>query len=59
MSGQGQPAPDIAYLLRATEDYVRDLIHAFGERGLDALDHKMERGSHRGRSVSRSVTGSA
>ncbi|BCJ47712.1 hypothetical protein GCM10010168_20710 [Actinoplanes ianthinogenes] len=54
MSGQGQPAPDIAYLLKATEDYVRDVIHAFSEWGFDALE-----GAHRTRSVSRSATGSA
>jgi hypothetical protein len=38
MSGQGQPPPDIAYLLKTTEDYVRDVIHAFNEREFDALD---------------------
>jgi transposase len=58
MSGQGQPAPDIAYLLKATEDYVRDVIHAFNERGFDALDPNGE-GAHRTRSVSRPATGSA
>jgi transposase len=45
MSGQGQPAPDIAYLLKATEDYVRDVIHAFNERGFDALDPKWSGGT--------------
>ncbi|MCW2144103.1 helix-turn-helix domain-containing protein, partial [Actinoplanes cyaneus] len=45
MSGQGQPAPDIAYLLKATEDYVRDVIHAFNERGFDALDPKWRGGT--------------
>ncbi|MFG3419293.1 helix-turn-helix domain-containing protein [Micromonospora sp. NPDC048063] len=40
MSAQGQPAPDIAHLLKVTEDYVRDVIHAFNERGFDALDPK-------------------
>ncbi len=44
MSAQGQPAPDIAHLLRASEDYVRDVIHAFNERGFDALNPRMERG---------------
>ncbi|MGY3520289.1 helix-turn-helix domain-containing protein [Micromonospora sp. PTRAS2] len=44
MSAQGQPAPDIAHLLTATEDYVRDVIHAFNERGFDALDPKRVRG---------------
>ncbi|MFD0782706.1 helix-turn-helix domain-containing protein [Micromonospora azadirachtae] len=44
MSAQGQPAPDIAHLLTVTEDYVRDVIHAFNERGFDALDPKRGRG---------------
>jgi transposase len=44
MSGQGQPAPDIAHLLKATEDYVRDVIHAFNERGVRRAGPKMERG---------------
>ncbi|MDI5937361.1 helix-turn-helix domain-containing protein [Micromonospora sp. DH15] len=44
MSAQGQPAPDIAHLLKASEDYVRDVIHAFNERGLDALNPKRVRG---------------
>jgi len=30
---RGQPAPDIAHLLKATDDYVRDVIHAFNDRG--------------------------
>lgn len=37
MSSQGQPAPDIASLLKATEEYVRDVIRSFDERGFDAL----------------------
>ncbi|MGC5332874.1 helix-turn-helix domain-containing protein [Micromonospora sp. DT62] len=44
MSAQGQPVPDIAHLLKVTDDYVRDVIHAFNEWGFDALDPKMERG---------------
>ena len=44
MSAQGQPAPDIAHLLKATDDYVRDVIHAFNERGFDALDSQLEQG---------------
>ncbi len=44
MSAQGQPALDIAHLLRVADDYVRDVIHAFNERGLDALD-QMEPGA--------------
>jgi transposase len=40
MSAQGQPAADIAHLLRVSPDYVRGVIHAFNERGFDALDPK-------------------
>ncbi len=46
MSAQAQPAPDIAHLLKATDDYVRDVIHAFNDRGFDALDPN-ETGAHR------------
>jgi hypothetical protein len=45
MSAQGQPAPDIAHLLKATDDYVRDVIHAFNDRGFDALDPKWKGGT--------------
>jgi transposase len=44
MSAQGQPAPDIAYLLKVSDDYVRDVIHAFNERGFDALNPKWSGG---------------
>ncbi len=40
MSGQGQTVRDITSLLQVSEDYVRDVIHAFDERGFDALDPK-------------------
>jgi transposase len=53
MSAQGQPAADIAHLMRVTPDYVRGLIHAFNERGFDALDPKWAGGRRR------SVTSSA
>jgi hypothetical protein len=33
MSGQGQTVRDITSLLQVSEDYVRDVIHAFNERG--------------------------
>ncbi|MFI2666592.1 helix-turn-helix domain-containing protein [Micromonospora carbonacea] len=58
MSAQGQPAPDIAHLLRTSEDYIRDVIHAFSERGFDALNPKWS-GAHRDGSMSRPETGSA
>jgi transposase len=58
MSAQGQPAADIAHLLKATDDYVRDVIHAFNDRGFDAPDPKWRGGTPK-RSVSRPVTGSA
>jgi hypothetical protein len=32
MSGQGRTVPDITSLLPVSEDYVRDVIHAFNER---------------------------
>jgi len=44
MSGQGQAVPDITSLLQVSEDYVRDVIHAFNERGFDALDPKWSGG---------------
>ncbi|MFI7701617.1 transposase [Nonomuraea sp. NPDC049480] len=40
MSGQGQSVPDITSLMQVSDDYVRDVIHAFNERGFDALDPK-------------------
>ncbi|SFE62921.1 Homeodomain-like domain-containing protein, partial [Actinopolyspora alba] len=38
MSAQGQSVPDITSLMQVSDDYVRDVIHAFNERGFDALD---------------------
>ena len=43
-SGQGQCVADIVHLLRCDEGYVRDVIHAFNERGFDALDPKWSGG---------------
>jgi hypothetical protein len=40
MSGQGQAIRDITSLMQVSEDYVRDVIHAFNERGIAALDPK-------------------
>ncbi|MGW2700558.1 helix-turn-helix domain-containing protein [Streptomyces sp. NPDC001340] len=40
MSTQGQTVKDITSLMLVGEDYVRDVIHAFNERGFDALDPK-------------------
>jgi hypothetical protein len=37
-SSSGTPAPAIARLVAADEDPVRDVIHAFNQRGLAALD---------------------
>jgi transposase len=37
-SASGTPVPAIARLLAAHEDTVRDVIHAFNQRGLAALD---------------------
>jgi transposase len=44
MSGQGQAVSDIVALMRVDEGYVRDVIHAFNERGFDALDPKWSGG---------------
>ncbi|MFD7648383.1 hypothetical protein ACFV5M_12105 [Streptomyces albidoflavus] len=45
MSAQGGTVKDIPTLMQVGGDYVRDVIHAFNERGFDALDPKMERGT--------------
>jgi len=37
-SSSGTPVPAIARLVAADEDTVRDVIHAFNQRGLAALD---------------------
>ncbi|WP_433304139.1 helix-turn-helix domain-containing protein [Actinoplanes sp. CA-030573] len=42
---QGQPVADIASLLKAAEDYVRDVVHAFNGRGFDGLDPNWRRGT--------------
>ena len=47
MSGQGQTVRDITSLLQVSEDYVRDVIHAFNELGFDALDPKWSGGRRR------------
>ncbi|MEV4251229.1 IS630 family transposase [Streptosporangium canum] len=47
MSGQGQSVPDITSLMQVSDDYVRDVIHAFNERGFDALDPKWSGGRPR------------
>src|SRR3954468_15032481 len=44
MSGQGQTVRDITSLLQVSDDYVRDVIHAFSERGFDALNPKWSGG---------------
>ncbi len=48
MSAQGGSVRDITSLLQVGKDYVRDVVHAFNERGFDALDPKMERGTPKG-----------
>lgn len=47
MSGQGQSVPDITSLMQVGDDYVRDVIHAFNDRGFDALDPKWSGGRPR------------
>lgn len=44
MSAQGQAVRDIVSLMQVSEDYVLDVIHAFNERGFDALDPKWSGG---------------
>lgn len=44
MSGQGQAMRDITSLLQVSADYVRDVIHAFNERGSMRWT-QMERGT--------------
>ncbi|WP_327582961.1 helix-turn-helix domain-containing protein [Nonomuraea sp. NBC_00507] len=39
--------PDITSLMQVSEGYVRDVIHAFNERGFDALDPKWSGGRPR------------
>ncbi|MEU8177463.1 IS630 family transposase [Microbispora hainanensis] len=46
-SASGTPVPAIAQLVAVDEDTVRDVIHAFNERGLDALDPKWAGGRPR------------
>ncbi|MBW1602040.1 helix-turn-helix domain-containing protein [Streptomyces sp. JJ66] len=55
MSAQGQTVKDICSLMQVSEDYVRDVVHAFNERGFEALDPKWS-GGVPGPSVTRCVS---
>ena len=46
-SSSGTPVPAIARLVAADEDTVRDVIHAFNQRGLAALDPRWAGGRPR------------
>src|ERR671932_221601 len=46
-SASGTPVPAIARLVAADEDTVRDVIHAFNQRGLVALDPRWAGGRPR------------
>ena len=46
-SASGTPVPAIARLVAADEDTVRDVIHAFNQRGLHALDPRWAGGRPR------------
>src|SRR3954465_2066485 len=46
-SASGTPVPAIARLVAADEDTVRDVIHAFNQRGLAALDPRWAGGRPR------------
>src|SRR4051794_15712907 len=43
-SVQGRPASEIAVMFAATENYVREVIHAFNDQGFAALDPKWSGG---------------
>jgi Helix-turn-helix domain len=43
-SVQGRPANEIAVMFAATENYVREVIHAFNAQGFAALDPKWSGG---------------
>ncbi|RMI28642.1 IS630 family transposase [Actinomadura harenae] len=47
MSAQGRPASSIRTLMQVSDDYVRGVVHAFNERGFDALDPKWSGGRPR------------
>ncbi|MEE1767000.1 helix-turn-helix domain-containing protein [Streptomyces sp. JV185] len=47
MSAQGQAVKDNTVPMQGREDYVRDVIHAFNEKGLDSLDPKWSGGRPR------------
>ncbi|MFI8789540.1 helix-turn-helix domain-containing protein [Streptomyces sp. NPDC055105] len=57
MSAQGRTVKDIATLMQVGEDYVREVIHAFNERGFDALDPKWS-GGRPGPSMTRCASSS-
>ncbi|WP_199565602.1 helix-turn-helix domain-containing protein [Spongiactinospora rosea] len=44
MSAQGRPASALKTLMQVSDDYVRQVVHAFNERGFDALDPKWSGG---------------
>lgn len=47
MSAQGQSVPDITHLLQVSDDYVREVIHAFNQKGFAGLDPKWSGGRPR------------
>ncbi|MFI0425298.1 IS630 family transposase [Spongiactinospora sp. 9N601] len=47
MSAQGRPASAIQELMQVSDDYVRQVVHTFNERGFDALDPKWSGGRPR------------
>lgn len=46
-SAQGQSVPDIAHLMACSQEYVREVVHAFNEQGFAALDPKWSGGAPR------------
>ncbi|WP_238598013.1 helix-turn-helix domain-containing protein [Saccharothrix sp. ALI-22-I] len=47
MSRQGLAVRDVTSLMQVGEDYVRDVVHGFNERGFAALDPKWSGGRSR------------
>lgn len=46
-SAQGRPVRDICMLFQCSESYVRDVVHAFNDKGFAALDPKWSGGRPR------------
>ncbi|WP_245878089.1 helix-turn-helix domain-containing protein [Streptosporangium subroseum] len=56
MSAQGQSASAIKALMQVSDDYVRQVVHVFNERGFDALDPKWSGGRMMSRTTPAAVS---